>query len=99
VLSEAAALEVLAYLISAARTQVDEAAEYAPMRMITAAKKLARHVSPHASAPLQELSAVLETMAPTTTPRTDRDRYAAQLDVICVAVADCLLALIGPDRC
>jgi hypothetical protein len=31
-LSEAATVEVLAYLVTAARTQIDEAAEYAPLR-------------------------------------------------------------------
>ncbi len=35
-ISEAKALEVLAYLVTAARTQLDEAAEYGPLRMMTA---------------------------------------------------------------
>jgi len=34
VLDEGDAVELLAYLVTAARTQVDEAAEYAPMREI-----------------------------------------------------------------
>ena len=41
VLNEDEALELLAYLITAARTQVDEAAEYGPLRLLTAARRLA----------------------------------------------------------
>ncbi len=42
VLNEDEALELLAYLITAARTQVDEAAEYGPLRLLTAARRLDR---------------------------------------------------------
>jgi hypothetical protein len=41
VLTEDEALELLAFLIAAARTQLDEAAEYGPLRMLTAAGRLA----------------------------------------------------------
>ena len=37
VLDESDGVELLIYLVTAARTQVDEAAEYAPMRLLTAA--------------------------------------------------------------
>ena len=37
VLDERDGVELLIYLVTAARTQVDEAAEYAPMRLLTAA--------------------------------------------------------------
>ncbi len=96
IVSEAAAIEVLAYLITAARAQMDEAAEYAPMRLITAAQKLGGHMVPKASRPVQELLRALDTFAPTATPRADRDEYLAQLDGLCVVLADCLLALTGP---
>jgi Family of unknown function (DUF6092) len=95
VLSEAATVEVLAYLITAARTQIDEAAEYAPMRLITAAQKLGSHMAAGASGPVRDLLGVLETFAPTGTPRTDRAAYVARLDTLCVALADCLLMLAG----
>jgi Family of unknown function (DUF6092) len=97
VVSEAGALEVLAYLISAARTQLDEAAEYAPMRLITAAQKLGRHMAPRSAGPVRRVVEVLDAFAPTSTPRTDRDGYIAQLDTVCVALADCLLALSEPS--
>ncbi len=93
VLSEAAAVEVLAYLVSAARTQLDEAAEYAPMRLLTGARKLADHLQPSASAPVAEFIAALSSLPPTATPSTDRVAYVERLDAICVALAECLLAL------
>ena len=40
VLDEDDALELLAFLVTAARTQVDEAAEYGPMRLLAAAHRL-----------------------------------------------------------
>ena len=46
VLSEDEALELLAFLITAARTQLDEAAEYGPLRMLTAAEVRALVDSP-----------------------------------------------------
>ena len=36
VLTEDEALELLAFLVTAARTQLDEAAEYGPLRLLTA---------------------------------------------------------------
>ena len=85
-------MEVLAYLVTAARTQLDEAAEYAPLRLLTAAQRLAGHLEPHASAAVRPLIAALESMPPTATPR-DRDAYTAKVDEICVVLADCLLDL------
>ena len=41
VLTEDEALELLAFLVTAARTQLDEAAEYGPLRLLTAAGRLA----------------------------------------------------------
>ena len=90
---EHAVVDVLAYLVCGARTQIDEAAEYAPMRLLTAARKLAEHVAPTASGPTQELLAALETMPLIATPTADRDLYVARLDAICIQVAECLLAL------
>jgi Family of unknown function (DUF6092) len=55
VLHEGDAVELLVYLVTTARTQVDEAAEYAPMRLLTAAGRLAEMVEPNASARLRPL--------------------------------------------
>jgi Family of unknown function (DUF6092) len=50
VLDKGDEVELLAYLVTAARTQVDEAAEYAPMRLLAAAGRLAEMIEPNASA-------------------------------------------------
>ena len=94
VLSEGAAVEVLAYLITAARTQLDEAAEYAPLRLMTAARKLADAIGPRASEPVQRLIAVLDELPLTAVPRVDREAYTERIDALCRAVADCLLELV-----
>jgi hypothetical protein len=94
-LSEGAALDVLAYLVSAARTQVEEAPEYAPMRLLTAARRLGEHLGAGASPSTRAFLDVLSTMPLTATPTADRDGYLAALDAVCVALADCLRAL--PD--
>ena len=88
-----AALEVLAYLITAARTQLDEAAEYAPMRLLTAAQRLAAGMRPGAPAAVQELIARIGALPPTATPSTDHEAYVAMVDGLCAALADCLLAV------
>ena len=49
VLTEDEALEVLAFLITAARTQLNEAAEYGPLRLLTAAGRLAGFMDQRAS--------------------------------------------------
>jgi hypothetical protein len=88
---------VLAYLITSARTQLEEAAEYAPMRLLTAAQRLGDALRDEASAPLGELIAALDAVPPTLTPRADPDAYASTLDALCSSLADCLLALSVPD--
>ena len=97
VLSEEAAVEVLAYLITAARTQLDEAAEYAPLRLLGAARMLADHLSDTASGPVRAVLSSLETIPATATPGADPEGYADRLDRVCVVVADCLLALAEPE--
>ena len=44
VLTEDEALELLAFLVTAARTQMDEAAEYGLLRLLTAAGRLAAFI-------------------------------------------------------
>ena len=94
--STAAAVEVLAYLVSAARTQLDEAAEYAPMRMLTAAQRLAAVLPEGAPGPVPDLVAALEAIPPTATPSADREAYVAMVDDLCTTLADCLLGLELP---
>lgn len=99
VLTEDEALELLAFLITAARTQLDEAAEYGPLRMLTAAGRLADFIAERASpgtrgllaGPIKELpDAALRSVDPT--------KYAAELDVVCRAVGEHLVSHFDPGR-
>ena len=97
VLDEDQALELLAYLITSARTQVDEAAEYGPMRLITAAHRLADAMAPHASADFGALRAALDKMPPLAVPREDRDDYVERLDVLCRVLGGHLTARFASE--
>lgn len=94
--STEAVTEVLAYLVSAARTQLDEAAEYAPMRLLTAAQRLAAALPEEAPGPVRDLVAALASIPPTATPTADRAAYVALVDDLCSVLADCLLAQDPP---
>lgn len=88
VLDEDDALELLAYLVTAARTQVDEAAEYGPMRLLTAAHRLAEAMGPRASRETAEvLTGPLAEMPLLAVPRGDRTAYVDQLDAVCRSLA------------
>lgn len=89
-------VEVLAYLITSARTQLDEAAEYAPMRILTAAQRLGDALRPDAPEALRRLISALDAVPPTSTPRTDRAEYTRMVDGLCVELADCLIAMSPP---
>ena len=74
VLDEDAALELLAYLVTAARTQVDEAAEYAPLRLLTAARRLGAAIAERASPDTARFVAgPLAAMPELAVPRAERD--------------------------
>jgi Family of unknown function (DUF6092) len=99
VLSEEEALELLAFLVTAARTQLDEAAEYGPLRLLTAAGRLADLIAARVS---PETRALLEgplRQVPATAVLTaDPAGYAAGLDAVCRAVAQHLVAHFGLGR-
>lgn len=101
VLDEDDAVELLAYLISAARTQVDEAAEYAPMRLLTAAGRLAEMIAPRASADLGPLLREIRAqISETAVQAGDPERYTADLDALCERTARYLVlsqSLDGPQ--
>jgi hypothetical protein len=96
-LSQDSALEVLAFLVSAARTQTEEAAEYGPMRLLMGARLLAQGMAPYvgANAPLRGLVDEVAGLEPVRTPTRDREAYLASLDALCERVADTLLAQEG----
>jgi hypothetical protein len=99
VLTEDEGLEVLAYLVTAARTQVDEAAEYGPMRLLTAARRLADLMGPRTSAETQALlTGPLQQAPELSLSTTDPDGYAERLDNICRAVAQHLVVRLNLDQ-
>jgi hypothetical protein len=97
IVSRQGALEVLAFLVTAARTQTDEAAEYGPMRLLMAARLLAQRMAdgvgadPENAPALTGLVAQVAALEPVRTPTRDRDAYVASLDALCEKVADALL--------
>jgi hypothetical protein len=97
VLTEDEAVELLAYLVTAARTQLDEAAEYGPLRLLTAARRLGEMIAPRSSQPLRELvTGPLQELGPVPLSEDDdRGEFAAQLDATCVAVADHAMQRVG----
>jgi Family of unknown function (DUF6092) len=99
VLSEDEALELLAFLVTAARTQLDESAEYAPFRMLTAASRLAAFVAERCSPETRTLlTGPLQALPDAAFRTADPARYAAELDVVCRAVGEHLARHFGQGR-
>ena len=98
VLDEGDGIELLTYLVTAARTQVDEAAEYAPMRLLTAAGRLAGMIEPDASAWLRPLLRdIRQGYSETAVQAGDPAAYVEQLDALCRTVAEYLVRSLGLD--
>jgi len=96
VLSEDEALELVAFLVTAARTQVDEAAEYGPLRLLTAARRLADAVAPRVSPETRAfLTGPLREMPDLAIRTADPVGYVAALDRVCRAVGQHLAAHFG----
>ena len=99
VLTEEEGLELLAYLVTAARTQLDEAAEYGPLRLLGAAQRLGTFMAPRSS---QATRALIEDsirpMPETATRSADPDAYVAALDAVCGALAEHLVEVFDVDH-
>ena len=88
VLTEDEALELLAYLVTSARTQVDEAGEYGPMRLLTAARRLGAAIAASSSPETAEfVTGPLTTLPELAVPKVDRAEYVARLDQVCRELA------------
>ncbi len=99
VLTEDEALELLAFLVTAARTQVNEPNEYGPLRLLTAARKLGEFMFSRVSPETQQLlSGPLKQTPATATFMADREAYIAQLDAMCSAVAGHLVKHFGLEQ-
>lgn len=94
VLTHESALELLAFLVTAARTQTEEAAEYGPMRLLMGARLLAERMVDEVGDDevLGGLVSEVAALEPVRTPTRDREAYLASLDTLCERVADTLLA-------
>ena len=93
VLTEDEALELLALLVTAARTQLDEAAEYGPLRLLTAAARLADFIGARVSPETRALLAgPLREISETAVKTVDPAEYTMKLDAVCAAVARHLVA-------
>jgi hypothetical protein len=98
VLDEGEGVELLAYLVTAARTQLDEAAEYAPMRLLTAAGRLAEMAEPNASARLRPiLRDIRRGCSETAVQAGDPAGYVERLDALCRTVAEYLVRSLDLD--
>lgn len=99
VLDEDDALDLFAFLVTAARTQVDEAREYGPMRLLMAAHRLADAMGPRSSPATQTLVAEeLPRMPALAVPRgEDSVDYVARLDALCAAVGRLLADRYAPQ--
>ncbi len=98
VLDEGDAVELLVFLVTAARTQVDEAAEYAPLRLLTAAGRLAEMAEPTASARLRPLlREIRQGFSETAIQAGDPAGYVERLDALCRTVAEYLVRSLGLD--
>jgi Family of unknown function (DUF6092) len=99
VLSEDEALELVAFLVTSARTQVDEAAEYGPLRLLTAASRLAELIAERVSPEMRAfLMGPLKQIPDLAVRTTDPTGYVAALDAVCRAVGEHLVAHFGLDR-
>src|SRR5262249_30895958 len=86
-------------LVTAARTQLDEAREYGPLRLLSAAQLLADAMVKHASPATRALLAgPLQAVPALATIREDREQAAAMLDTLCGAVARHPVSRFAPER-
>jgi hypothetical protein len=96
VMTEDEALELPAFPVTAARTQVDEPPECALLRLLTAARRLGEAIIERVSPGTRRLlSGPLRHIATVETPSADADDYTTKLDAMCAAIAQHLVAHFG----
>jgi hypothetical protein len=99
VVTEAEAIELFAFLITSARTQLDEPCQYASMRVLTAAEILRDYmmarVTPDTRALLEE---TVETTTHAHINMVDKEIYAATLDKLCRRVAEFVVKQSGLSK-
>jgi Family of unknown function (DUF6092) len=100
VLDEDDALDLLAFLVTSARTQVDEAREYGPLRLLMAAHRVADAMAPRSSPETRALIAEDVSKVPAlAVPRGNGAAdYIERLDALCAAVGTLLARRYAPDE-
>lgn len=92
VLSEAEAIELLALLISSARTQMDEPAHYGPLRLLTATERLSAMILDRSSDKSKAfLQKAVDEIPDMHMNMSNVESYTASLDDLSREVARCLL--------
>ena len=92
VLKEDEAIELLALLITSARIQMDEPAQYGPLRLLTATERLSGMIVERASDRSRDfLRGNIERIPDMHMNMSDLEAYTAGLDELCRSVAECLL--------
>jgi len=96
VLTEDEAIELFAFLMTSARSQLDDPCRYASMRLLTAAEdlrdRIADRVSPATRTLLEATRARTEDAQ---THTSDLDAYTAALDELCADTARFLVRRFG----
>ena len=87
ILTEDEVLELLALLVTSARTQLQEPAHYGPMRLLVAAERLSQMAKNRTSSDTQRfLAKVTQDIPEINDQALDLDGYTAPLDALCYAV-------------
>ena len=95
-LTEDEAIELFAFLMTSARSQLDDPCRYASMRLLTAAEDLRDRIADRVG---PEARVLFERTRPTTafaqTRTNDEDAYTAALDELCADTARFLVQRHG----
>jgi uncharacterized protein DUF6092 len=98
VLTEEEAMELLAFLIAAARIQLDEPPQYAPMRLLSAAERLSQlvlnRVSPKGHAALETIQTEISQIE-RGRRLSENSQDLVRLDGLCRTVAQYLVDWTG----
>jgi hypothetical protein len=96
VITEDEAIELFAFLMASARSQLDDPCRYASMRLLTAAEELRDRIVDRVT---PDTRAILRTTEPktlfATTHTNDLEAYTATLDELCAETARFLVERFG----
>ena len=95
-LNEEQAYELLTFLVTSARIQQDEPAQYGSLRLLTAAERLSGFMMQRSSSDKREfLAGIQEDIEQSINTMADVEKFAASLDELCRVVAQHLVEQNG----